>query len=223
MWDAYQNDPVFGDTGCPSGGRHEYLCTQVSADAIALNIGAGSGSLERQLIAKGVEVHTLDPSETTINRLREELELGERAKVGYSQAIPFADGSFDVVIMTEVLEHLPDKALNTTLPEVSRVLRSGGEFIGTVPADEDLVQSLVVCPHCEQRFHRWGHVQKFTSIRLQQFLEAHFVEVSIRRRVFDDFRALNLKGKAAYVLRALQAHLGVIAANQHFYFTSRKR
>ena len=40
--------------------------------------------------------------------------------------MPFEDGSFDVVISTEVLEHVPDPA--HYLAEVKRVLKPGGVF-----------------------------------------------------------------------------------------------
>ena len=46
--------------------------------------------------------------------------------------LPYADGSFDRVLMTEVLEHLDDDA--TGLHEVYRVLRPGGVLAVTVPA-----------------------------------------------------------------------------------------
>jgi SAM-dependent methyltransferase len=46
-----------------------------------------------------------------------------------SHAIGFPDGTFDVVVSTSMLEH--DPAFWRTLPEVARVLRSGGYFILT--------------------------------------------------------------------------------------------
>ncbi len=49
-----------------------------------------------------------------------------RAQVGFSQNIPFPDSQFDVVIMTEVLEHRTDDVLNATLGEVKRVLKPRG-------------------------------------------------------------------------------------------------
>jgi SAM-dependent methyltransferase len=45
--------------------------------------------------------------------------------------MPFEDASFDVVISTEVLEHVPDP--DTYLMEVKRVLKPGGMFFFTVP------------------------------------------------------------------------------------------
>ncbi len=45
--------------------------------------------------------------------------------------IPLEDGSFDTVLMTEVLEHLEEPARG--LAEAGRLLRPGGKLILTTP------------------------------------------------------------------------------------------
>lgn len=46
--------------------------------------------------------------------------------------LPFADGSFDLVTMLDVLEHIPDQ--DAALADVSRVIRPGGFLLVAVPA-----------------------------------------------------------------------------------------
>jgi SAM-dependent methyltransferase len=45
--------------------------------------------------------------------------------------LPYADGSFDTVLCTQVLEHVPDAEL--AMAEIARVLRPGGHALVTVP------------------------------------------------------------------------------------------
>jgi SAM-dependent methyltransferase len=45
--------------------------------------------------------------------------------------LPYPDGSFDTVLCTQVLEHVPDAEL--AMAEIARVLRPGGHALVTVP------------------------------------------------------------------------------------------
>jgi len=66
-------------------------------------------------------------------RLRWASEHGIEAELveGDAQRLPFEDSSFDAVLLTEVLEHLPDD--DAALSEVLRVLRPGGVLSLSVP------------------------------------------------------------------------------------------
>jgi len=208
--------------GCRDGGRVSYVARAIPSHAKVLNIGVGRGTLEGLLSGKGVDIHCLDPSEASINKLRDELSLGDKASVGYSQDIPFPERYFDYVIMTEVLEHLSDEVLQQTRSEVWRVLKKGGTFLGSVPADERLIDGLVICPYCGKRFHRWGHVQSFSKSLLEGFLAESFIDISVTRVAFTDWAALNWKGKLAAMGKTLQARMGVQGGNQNFFFVARK-
>lgn len=220
IWEAYQNDADLHEMGCRDGGRIKYVVRSIPLRGRVLNIGVGKGILEEVLLQQGVEVYSLDPSETTIRRLRDELSMGDRAQAGYSQHIPFMNAHFDCVIMTEVLEHLSDDILEQTLHEISRVLVPGGAFVGSVPADENLAQGMVVCPDCGKKFHRWGHVQSFSRDRLARILESHFDAVEVSRVVFLDWRNLNWKGKFGGMLRSMQARLDMRGSNQNLFFSA---
>ena len=73
----------------------------------------------------------LDIDRTRLGRARR--EVGGRAELvtGDAVALPFGDRTFDKVILSEVLEHLPDDL--GALREVWRVLRPGGVVAITVP------------------------------------------------------------------------------------------
>lgn len=54
-------------------------------------------------------------------------------------SIPVPNASFDAVICTDVLEHVPD--VNSALLEIDRVVRPGGQILITVPAQCDAHQT----------------------------------------------------------------------------------
>jgi SAM-dependent methyltransferase len=60
----------------------------------------------------------------------EPFEGGAHTVVANAEDLPFEDGSFDLVNMSSVLEHIPD--VEKAIAEVSRILRSGGLFVGYV-------------------------------------------------------------------------------------------
>jgi SAM-dependent methyltransferase len=55
------------------------------------------------------------------------------------QALSWPDGSYDLVLTSETLEHVPD--LHAALREIHRVLRPGGRHVFTVPVDVRLAET----------------------------------------------------------------------------------
>lgn len=73
----------------------------------------------------------VDNDLTRLRRARAEISPGVSLAVGSVTRLPYADESFDKVILSEVLEHLPEDLEG--LLEVRRVVRPGGEIAITVP------------------------------------------------------------------------------------------
>ncbi len=110
---------------------------------LVLDAGAGFGRHAFALARQGANVVALDyaPQElegtrVTFEAMAEAGEVAEARFVGGLQGdatrLPFADGSFDRVITSEVLEHI--QADTVAITEFVRVLRPGGTFAATVPA-----------------------------------------------------------------------------------------
>lgn len=189
IWDHFQNEGVASfDRADP---RLQFLLRQLRPGERVLNIGVGSGALERLAVKRGIDIWALDPSERSMDALRRELSLGDHAQTGYSQNLPFPDDHFDAVVMSEVLEHLDEDVCTRSLREVRRVLRPSGRLLGTVPAREPLELSEVVCPDCGNRFHRWGHQTSFDVGSLRALLEADFRVSCVQERYFNEWEAVS--------------------------------
>jgi SAM-dependent methyltransferase len=84
-----------------------------------LDLGCGPGYYTAALRARGADVVPLDNSAD---------ELGEHPPEGAlladARSLPFADGSVDGVVCSNLLEHTPDAP--AVLREIERVLRPGG-------------------------------------------------------------------------------------------------
>lgn len=137
--------------------------------------------------------------------------------------MPFADHHFEVVVMSEVIEHLEDAELRATLSKVLRVLESGGRFIGTVPADENPFANQIMCPHCGQTSHRWGHIQTFNRSSLEQILGRCFDNVKLSRRFFGDVHSLNWKGRISLAIKKIMVGMGMAGSGESYFFSVLKK
>lgn len=97
-------------------------------DKRVLEIGVGLGADHQMFAQSGAVLHGLDLTPRAIEHTRrrfQALNLRSDLQVGDAEALPFADGVFDLVYSWGVLHHSPNtrQAIN----EVFRVLRPGGE------------------------------------------------------------------------------------------------
>lgn len=110
---------------------------------LVLDAGAGFGRHAFEFARRGANVVALDYSademigtRATFGAMVAEGEIPLERYVGTLQGdathLPFADATFDRVITSEVLEHIP--ADTEALAELVRVLRPGGTFAATVPS-----------------------------------------------------------------------------------------
>jgi SAM-dependent methyltransferase len=86
----------------------------------ALDVGAGTGALTAELVARGVEVAAVDPSPEFVSVLRErfpELEVEEAP----AEALPFGAGAFDVALAQLVVAFVTDAP--AAVAEMARVAR----------------------------------------------------------------------------------------------------
>ena len=107
-----------------------------------IDVGCGAGRHSFEAYRRGADVTAFDQSVEDLNDVDAILtamkEQGEapasaRAEVvkGDALALPYADGSFDCVIASEILEHVPED--EAAIAELVRVLKPGGALAITVP------------------------------------------------------------------------------------------
>lgn len=107
----------------------------VSADARILDAGTSTGTNLRMLGEEGYRRFVgLDLSPDAI-RFAAMKGLG-RVEQGDVCRMPFEDASFDVVLATDIIEHVDDDL--KALEEINRVLTPGGTALITVPAFQSL-------------------------------------------------------------------------------------
>jgi ubiquinone/menaquinone biosynthesis C-methylase UbiE len=94
-----------------------------------LDLGGRDGTLTKYFIKKN-NVTIGDIDENALQYAKEKHKI-QTMTVDLNQSLPFPDNSFDIVVMAEVLEHLPYP--NITLSEIKRVLKTNGKFIGNLP------------------------------------------------------------------------------------------
>jgi len=96
----------------------------------ALDLGCGDGAMSGAIPAETLTL--ADVSAVALDRARARLPGTEAVELEPDAPLPFPDGSFDLVVCTETLEHVRDVQL--LLSEVRRVLEPGGRVAITTPA-----------------------------------------------------------------------------------------
>jgi 2-polyprenyl-3-methyl-5-hydroxy-6-metoxy-1,4-benzoquinol methylase len=157
----------------------EYLCRHLRRFAPGprlLDIGFGAGYLMRMARAYGFQVYGIDDSAASIKDLAP--LFGRRLRKVHVSDSPLPWGSFDTVVMSHVLEHLPQPA--PVLKRVREVMNRQAIIYVAVPDIESLQFRL---------FGRaWGainpvaHYQFFSQSSLTRLLEDCGFEVIGRTR-----------------------------------------
>jgi len=146
-----------------------------------LDLGCGFGRHAFEAARRGARVVAVDYADTELKEVRNTFgamaDAGEvdpasclGAVQGDATRLPFADETFDRIIASEVLEHIP--ADEAAIGELARVLRPGGTIAVTVPAylPERICWSLSDEYHAP--FVTGGHVRIYREWALRAKLRA---------------------------------------------------
>ena len=172
-------DMMFSKGGKPSPAdvkRAEFIRDQIPDNTrTILEVGCGTGTVTRAL-TENYKVTGLELSSVGVQKVR---ELGITCVQGSIDELPFPDKSFDMVIASEVLEHLDEEIFTKGLRQLARV--ASRYILITVPNNERLQSYRKECPMCRSMFVPWGHIRSFRIETLRElFDDLNFVPMKIR-------------------------------------------
>jgi ubiquinone/menaquinone biosynthesis C-methylase UbiE len=110
-------------------------------DGLMLDVGCGEGRhifgvMQDHPLMKCIGI---DMDKASLNKAEEGYEYfksisnaGAEFFIGSAYSLPFESDSFDLIVCSEVLEHLHE--YNDAIKEIHRVLKPGGKFYASVPA-----------------------------------------------------------------------------------------
>ena len=145
LWDGY------------IGNQREYAraietTRHIPADVkTVLDIGCGNGVLTN-IIDRDVVVG-MDFADVPLRNVT------KHAVCASIEHIPFKPGTFDLILVTEVLEHLSEQSYIQALNEINQ-LRAKYILI-SVPFDENLDIDICKCNECDTTFHPSHHCRSF--------------------------------------------------------------
>ena len=139
-------------------GRHVYECARRGAEVVALDYAADEVVQTRATLGAMVVAGEI-PGDRMAAALR-----------GDATRLPFADDSFDVVITSEVLEHIQNDV--AAIAEMVRVLKPGGRFAATVPAWGPEVVNWKLSDEYHAPKSAGGHVRIYSRTELTAKLVA---------------------------------------------------
>ena len=146
----------------------------------ALDLGCGDGRLTAELDAG--DLTAADVSAEALRRAERRLAAARLVELEPDAPLPLDDGSFDLVLCAETIEHVRDVQL--LLSEVRRVLEPGGRLALTTPAHGRSTGLEVLVGGFERRFDPLSpHLRFLTARSLAGLLDELGFEVeSLQRR-----------------------------------------
>ena len=138
MTDPYENsENMFAHMSVPWQQQviADFICCSNSGHGGAcLDVGSGIGNIVGTLLEHFQTVNAVDVSVRALDMLRQRYsKFGNRvvAQKMDASALAYPDGSFDLVVCTEVIEHCLDP--KSAIDECIRVLKPGGFLIVSSP------------------------------------------------------------------------------------------
>jgi len=158
-------------TGLELGVTKYDFASQFMGGGSVLDVACGSGVGAVYLFSKGVR--TVHGGDISTDCVRRAVRLARGAcsfSVLDACSLPFRDGTFDLVVSIETIEHLSDQ--EQFLAECHRVLKLGGRLVCSTPNRE------IFSPSGDKSWFP-GHIRELTTSEFRHILEDYFHEVTM--------------------------------------------
>ncbi len=133
-----------------------------------LEIGSGGGIAVKLLKKTNVRYFPLDIPLNNLESVKRNAYIPIFPIAGDVYKLPFHQNSFDIIVISEVVEHLEDPL--PALLEVHRVLKDNGVLAVSVPYREKITYQ--ICVHCNKPTPTHSHLHSFDENKLSTLVSS---------------------------------------------------
>ena len=126
-----------------------------------LDVGCGDGAITNALVGR-FKVSAVDRSSEALRFLSPEIQAIQADVI----SIGLPDRYADLVIASELIEHIPSRSFPLVVKELERL--AARYLLVSVPNSEDLRQRRTKCGGCRKQFHIYLHFHRFDLRRLRE-------------------------------------------------------
>jgi len=137
-----------------------------------VDVGCGDGAITN-VLAEKYEATGIDLSEVALRYLSNRTS----PILGSADYLPFKDEGTDLVLTSELLEHLPNEVFLKTVSEIKRIAKK--YILVSVPNNEKLRKRFTKCNFCGFEFHIYGHLRSFDLGKLAGYFDGYVAKYSM--------------------------------------------
>lgn len=166
-------------------------CVEIKRPKSLIDLGCADGYVCLTLATRGIECHGVNLYQPSIDIARERAKKHKLSAIFTCDDLFNMKGSYDAVVLMEVLEHLPDP--QKAIDHCMRLLNPGGSFYLSTPSPEHVG----IEQHKNEAGHKaWdedgtpsGHLKLYSEAELREMLEKY----QIKQIMLDNDKCWNIE------------------------------